>query len=157
MNKEKKEFFTNDVEVDICREEILLATTMELIDEAKGIEQNTRSDEKFHFFLQYDVNQKDFLVSMLQTVGAVVEKDDEENYTFSTKMNITQMVFIKRLDCVKRVITNEGTNPFTKEHIESRLETDVSKNRTIETNLESTYVGGGGHITDAWPFECEDS
>ena len=119
MNNEKKEFFTENGEVDICREEILLATTMELIDEAKGIEQNTRSDEKFHFFLQYDVNQKDFLVLMLQMVGAVVECEIVKKHTFYTKINMRQLAFIKRLDCVEDVITNEDMNHFIKKYVVS--------------------------------------
>ena len=110
MNNEKKEFFKNDVEVDVGGEEIVLAPPTELINEAKEIAQRRKSDEKFPFYLQYDVNQKEFLMSMLQTVGAVVEKDDEENYTLSTKMNMAQLAFIKRLDCVERVSTNEGMN-----------------------------------------------
>ena len=33
----------------------------------------------------------------------------------------------------------------------------MNKIGAFEANIESTYVGGGGHITDAWPFVKEDS
>ena len=115
MNNENKEFFNNDVEVNVGEEEIVLAPPTELIDEAKEIAQNTTDGEKFPFILQYDVNQKDDLQSMLQMVGAIVEDDDEEGHMLSTRMNMTQLAFIKRLDCVERVRTDEGINPFLAE------------------------------------------
>ena len=68
MNNEKKKFFINNVEADVGGEEIILAPPTELIEEAKVIAQSTKSDEKFPFYLQYDVNQKEFLMSMLQTL-----------------------------------------------------------------------------------------
>ena len=99
-----KEFFNNDVEVNVGEEEIVLAPPMELIDEAKEIAQNTTDDEKFPFILKYDVNQKDALQSMLQMVGAVVEDDDEEGHMLSTRMNMTQLALIKRLESVEKSI-----------------------------------------------------
>ena len=153
MNNKKKEIFTDNVEVDVGGEEIVLASPTELINEAKEIAQSTKSDEKFSFYLQYDVNQKEFLMSMLQTVGAVIGEDDEENYMLSTKMNMTQLAFVKRLDCVERVRTNEGMNPFTKDHVTSELETDKSKISTNENSIESTYVVDA-HIADAWSYEA---
>ncbi len=72
-----KELFNNDVKTNVGEEEIVLAPPMELIDEAKEIAQNTKSDEKFPFKLQYDANRKEFLLSMLFTADAVVEDDNE--------------------------------------------------------------------------------
>ena len=115
MNNENKEFFNNDVETNISEEELILAPPVELFDEAKEIAQNTKSDEKFPFMLQYDANLKDFLLSFLETAGAIVEDDDEECHTLSTQMNMTQLAFIKRLDCVERVKTDEGRNPFLRD------------------------------------------
>ena len=115
MNNKNKELFDNDVETNVREEEIVLAPPTELFDEAKEIAQNTASDEKFPFTLQYDSNQKEFLLSMLGTVGAIVENDDEEGHVLATMMNMTQLAFIKRLDCVERVKTNEGMNPFLAE------------------------------------------
>ena len=99
-----------NMKTNIREEDIVLAPQTEIFDEAKEIAQNTGADEKFPFFLQYDANQKDFLLSVLQTVGAIVENDDEEGHMLSTRMNMTQLAFIKRLDCVERVRTHEGRN-----------------------------------------------
>ena len=120
-----KEFFNNDVEVNVSEEEIVLAPPTELYDEAKEIAQNTSADEKYPFTLQYDANQKDFLQSMLQMVGAIVEDDDEKGHNLSTRMNMTQLAFIKRLESVERVKTDEGRNPFLME--------DAVKPETVET------------------------
>jgi hypothetical protein len=83
-----------------------------LFEEAREIAQSTHSDEKFPFTLQYDSNQKKFLLSMLRTVGAIVEDDDDDGHILATMMNMTQLAFIKQLDCVERVKTDEGINPF---------------------------------------------
>ena len=112
MNNEKKEFFNNVVEVNVSEEEIVLAPPTQLFDEATDIAQNTSSDEKLPFTLKYDANKKEFLLSILKTAGAIVEYDDEEEHTLSTKMNMTQLAFIKRLDCVERVKAEKKTNPF---------------------------------------------
>ena len=113
MNNER-DFFVNDVECNVIEDEIVLAPETELFEEAKAIAQTTVAAEKFPFTLQYDANQKEFLLSMLETVGAVVE-DDEEGNKLKTRMNMTQLAFIKRLDCVERVKTDEGINPFLAE------------------------------------------
>ena len=57
----------------IINEEIVLAPPTELFDEARTIAQNSESDEKFPFVLKYDINYKDFLMSILGAVGATVE------------------------------------------------------------------------------------
>ena len=116
MNNENKDFLINDLETtNINEEEIVLAFPTELFDEAKGIAQNTKSDDKFPFTLQYDSNQKEFLLSMLDAVGAIVEDDDDDGHILATMMNMTQLAFIKQLDCVERVKTDEGINPFLAE------------------------------------------
>ena len=112
MNNKNKDFFISDVAVNVGEEEIILASPTELIEEAKEIAQNTKFDEKFPFALQYNANQKEFLLSMIKTAGAIVEDDDEEGHVLATMMNMTQLAFIKQLDCVERVKTDEGTNPF---------------------------------------------
>ena len=112
MNNKNKDFFISDVDVNVGEEEITLAPPTELIEEAKEIAQNTKFDEKFPFALQYNANQKEFLLSMIKTAGAIVEDDDEEGHVLATMMNMTQLAFIKQLDCVERVKTDEGTNPF---------------------------------------------
>ena len=129
MNK-KQEFFNNDVEVNVSEDDIILAPPTELYDEAKEIAQNTTDDAKFPFILQYDANQKDHLRSMLQMVGAVVEDDDEEGHKLFTRMNMTQLAFIKRLESVERVMTNEVHNPFLMEEAE-RLATVAETTATV--------------------------
>lgn len=86
-----------------------------MYDEAKEISQSTVSDEKFPFALQYDSKQKELLLSLLQMVGAIVEDDDEEGHMLATMMNMTQLAFIKLLDCVERVKNDEDINPFLAE------------------------------------------
>ena len=115
MNKET--FLNNDVETNVSEEEITLAPPTELFDEAKEIAKNTVGDEKFPFMLHYDANQKEHLLSMLGMVGAIVEDDDDDGHVLSTMMNMTQLAFIKRLDCIERVQTDEGEvhNPFLME------------------------------------------
>ena len=115
MNNENKDLLNNDVEINVSEDEIILAPPVELFDEAKEIAQSTRSDENFPFALQYDSNQKEFLLSMLETVGAIVENDDDDGHVLDTVMNMTQLAFIKQLDCVERVKTDEGINPFLAE------------------------------------------
>ena len=107
----------NDVETNVSEEEIVLAPPVELFDEAKEIAQSTVGDEKFPFMLHYDANQKEHLLSMLGMVGAIVEDDDDDGHVLSTMMNMTQLAFIKRLDCIERVQTDEGEvrNPFLME------------------------------------------
>ena len=100
---------------NLCEEEITLAPQTEIFEEAKEIAEKTAEDEKFPFALHYDANQKDFLLSVLKTAGAIVEDDDEKGHVLSTWMNMTQLAFIKRLDCVERVRTDEGINPFLAE------------------------------------------
>ena len=107
-----------DVKTNISEEEIILAPPTELFEEAKGIARNTKADEKFPFMLQYDANQKEYLQTMLGKVEAIVEDDDEEGHMLTTMMNMTQLAFIKHLDCVERVRTDEGSNPFLMEEAE---------------------------------------
>ena len=128
-----KEFFNNDVEVNVGEEELVLAPPTELIDEAKEIAQNTTDDEKFPFILKYDVNQKDALQSMLQMVGAVVEDDDEEGHMLSTRMNMTQLALIKRLESVERVMTNEVHNPFLMEEAKQLAEAEATQTEQVMT------------------------
>ena len=114
MNNKNKDFF-DDVETNVCEEDIILAPPEELFDEAKEIAQSTLSDETFPFALQYDSNQKEFLLSMLEAVGTIVENDDDDGHVLATRMNMTQLALIKQLDCVERVKTDEGVNPFLAE------------------------------------------
>ena len=68
MNNENNELLNNDVEINVSEENIILAPPVELFDEAKEISQSAHSNEKFPFALQYDSNQKEFLLSMLEAV-----------------------------------------------------------------------------------------
>ncbi len=116
MKTENKEFFIDNVEAaNTGEEEIVLAPPAELLDEAKEIAQSTKSEEKYPFTLHFDANQKDFLLSMLQTVDAIVETENAEAHTLNTWMNMAQLALIKRLDCIERVQTEERLNPFLAE------------------------------------------
>lgn len=81
--------------------------------------------------LAYDANQNEFLLSMLHTAGAIVVKDDEEYHILSTRMNMAQLALIKRLDCVKRVITDEGTNPFLAEEAKKAYRRNGTCRKTV--------------------------
>ena len=143
MNNENKDFFNNDVETtNINEEEIILAPPKELFDEANEIAQSTLSDEKFPFALQYDSNQKEFLLSMLEAVGAIVENDDDDGHVLATRMNMTQLAFIKQLDCVERVKTDEGINPFLAEEAVKLIPTQ-QENEVLddEVQLAVTDIG----------------
>lgn len=115
MNNESNELLNNDVEINVSEENIILAPPVELFDEAKEIAKITVGDDKFPFMLHYDANQKEHLLSMLGMVGAIVEDDDDDGHVLATMMNMTQLAFIKQLDCVDRVKTDEGINPFLAE------------------------------------------
>ena len=67
------------------------------------------------------------LQSMLQTVGAIVEDDDEEGHMLSTRMNMTQLALIKRLESVERVMTNEVHNPFLMEEAKQHAEKETTE------------------------------
>ena len=118
MKYEKEASFDNDIEIDASEEDIILAPPVELYEEARNIAQSNNTDEKFPFALQYDINQKGFLLSILSEAGTTVDEDDEKDHIHYTMMNMTQLAFIKRLDCIERVKTDEGSNPFLAEKAE---------------------------------------
>ena len=131
MNNENKDFFTNEIETNISEEEIILAPPTELIEEAKEIAQSTLSDEKFPFALQYDSNQKEFLLSMLETVGAIVENDDDDGHVLTTMMNMTQLAFIKRCNCVEKVKTDAVRNSPADEEFEKLNPSEITSVETV--------------------------
>ena len=65
-------------------------------------------------------------------------------------MNMTQLAFIKRLDCVKRVKTNEGINPFpVKEAVSESIEAttivaDIHNEVMTEASFEAELNGNDG-------------
>ena len=97
---------------NIRADEIYLASSKELFEEAGEIAQNTQTEEKYSFILQYNANQREFVQSILETVGAIVNNDNLEECLLSVMMNMTQLAFIKCLDCVERVKTDEVHNPY---------------------------------------------
>lgn len=97
---------------NIRADEIYLASSMELFEEAGEIALNTQTEEKYSFILQYNANQREFMQSILETVGAIVNNDNLEECLLSVMMNMTQLAFIKCLDCVERVKTDEVHNPY---------------------------------------------
>lgn len=167
MNNENNALLHNDVEINASEENIILAPPVELFDEAKEISQSAHSNEKFPFALQYDSNQKEFLLSMLEAVGVIVEDDDDDGHILATIMNMTQLAFIKQLDCVERVKTDEGINPFLAEEADKltpiqqkdeafddevkvavtdidpetlEVQTEIVLNRTTDAELEAIAI-----------------
>ena len=117
-------------------DDLYLAPETEQLEEAAQIAQATIEEEKFNFYLQYDANQKEYLLSILETAGAIVGGDHEECDTLSTRMNMTQLAFIKQLDCVERVKTDEGITPFLAEEAEKDQQNDEVS--TVPTDDETT-------------------
>ena len=156
MNTETKDFFMENIEsANTGEEKIILASPEELTDEAQEIAQSTKSDEKYPFALYCDSNQKDFLLSMLHTVGAIVETNDEDVYILNTRMNMTQLELIKRLDCVERVQTDEG-NLFIDGESEKPVsvkqnlkELTLTENETTESNVNEKMTATSIGIEEA--------
>lgn len=138
MNNENNVLLHNDVEINASEENIILAPPVELFDEAKEISQSAHSNEKFPFALQYDSNQKEFLLSMLEAVGAIVEDDDDDGHILATMMNMTQLAFIKQLDCVERAKTDEGINPFLAEEAAklTPIQEKQQENETLDDGVQ---------------------
>lgn len=95
---------------NIFEEEISLAPPMSLLEEATEVARSTMTDDKFSFFLHYDENQKDSLLAVVTASGAHIEADDSEACVLKVHMNMVQLELIKRLDCVIRVRTKDGSN-----------------------------------------------
>ena len=156
MNTETKDFFMENIEAaNTGEEKIILASPEELTDEAQEIAQSTKSDEKYPFALYYDSNQKDFLLSMLHTVGAIVETNDEDVYILNTRMNMTQLELIKRLDCVERVQTDEG-NLFIDGESEKTVsvkqdlkELTLTENESTEPNVNEKMTASSNSLAEA--------
>ena len=122
-------------------DDLYLAPETAQLEEAAQIAQATIEEEKFLFYLQYDANQKEYLLSILETAGAIVEDDDEEDHVLATMMNMTQLAFIKQLDCVERVKTDEGINPFLAEEAEKDQQNDeVSTVPTDDETTQSAHI-----------------
>ena len=128
-----------DIEYTFNENEILLSPPTGVLEEAKKIAVNTKADESFLFALLYDVNNKEFLLSILQTLGINILSDDEEQHILHIKMNMTQLSFIKLLHCVERVSTAEESNPlFSKKE---NMFSVFFKGHDDQQNTENDIVG----------------
>ena len=133
-------------------DEIVLAPPTTLIEEAKEIAQDTNSDEKFAFALQYDPSERNHLLSMLNTVGAIVEKDDTDKNILAIKANMKQLSFIKRLNYVERVKSDKASNPF--------LTKSEAKRAWLSEATANTYAANKTQAmlrTQAVPFVAEST
>ena len=98
---------------DNNEEEIVLDPPTELFEEANTIAQNNENDEKFEFILKYDVNQKDFLLSLLEALGInPSEIHENEDMTISINLNMSQLAFIKKMDFIEEVHSTIISNPY---------------------------------------------
>lgn len=111
-----EEFFVTP-EVNEDTEDVVLMSDTEVLEAASVIAQVTASDEKFPFYLHYDANQKEFLLSVLTAAGATIESDDVDNHILSVRMNMTQMKLVRYQDCVERVRTDEGMNTMLADEV----------------------------------------
>ena len=131
MNNENKEIFNNEIEMNTSEEELVLMPPTELFDEAMEIAQTTDSDEKFPFTIHYDANQKEFLISILEMAGIIVENDDDDGHVLTTMMNMTQLAFIKRLNCVEKVKTDAVRNSPADEEFEKLNPSEITSVETV--------------------------
>lgn len=151
MNNFNENSLTNDVK-NISEETIILAPPEKFINNAKWIALNTTASKKFPFVIIYDANQKNFLFSMLQDAGVVINKYDEENYKVHALMNMTQLAFIKSLDGIKYIeeetsdsisIQENNTNTMQSNelHIEqSAIMQSVSSNSMVENSIATIDI-----------------
>ena len=139
------DFFETAINVEsTTEEEVVLTTSAELHEEAEQIKESSKDDTKFPFVLHYDPNQKDSLLSMLNTVGAVVESDDENGHKLAIKANMKQLAFIKKLDSIKRVSSHEGSNPFLSEAANAQTTPrSVDGNMTADATVMSMNEDDG--------------
>ena len=132
-----EEFFVTP-EVSEDTEDVVLMSDTEVLEAATVIAQVTASDEKFPFYLHYDVNQKEFLLSVLTAAGATIESDDVDNHILSVRMNMTQMKLVRYQDCVERVRTDEGMNTMLADEV-------IDEDLDAEINLATTEGDDGNH------------
>ena len=118
---------------NIMEEEIRLEPSTELFEEAKEIAEKTTTDEKFSFEIQYDENNKDFFLSILKTLDAEVEAEDDESHALNVRMNMKQLKLIKGLDCVKRVKSDEAMY----EMVANEVANAAPANKSAEAHTEN--------------------
>ena len=112
MNNTMNNAFIDDT-FDNNEEEIVLDPPTELFEEANTIAQTNENDEKFEFILKYDVNQKDFLLSLLEALGiSPSEIHENEDMTISINLNMSQLAFIKKMDFIEEVHSTIISNPY---------------------------------------------
>ena len=95
-------------EKEMGASEIYLAPQTEVFDQAAEIAQTTVADTKYPFVLEYDLNEKEYLLSVLNAAGAVVTEENDSANSMTVSMNMSQLRLIKSLDCITRVKTDEG-------------------------------------------------
>lgn len=97
-------------------EEVYLAADTGKLEEAAWIAETTGEHEKFVFYLHYDVVQKELLMSLLETSGAVITGENEDERVISALLNMEQLALVKSSGCIERVGSDEGANPYLSEN-----------------------------------------
>ena len=95
-------------EKEMGASEIYLAPQTEVFDQAAEIAQTTVADTKYPFILEYDLNEKECLLSVLNAASAVVIEENDSANSMTVSMNMSQLRLIENLDCITRVKTDEG-------------------------------------------------
>ena len=93
MNKETK----------TSENELVLETNENILEEAREIAIKNANDKRSTFILSYDVNQRDTLVSVLQTLDSEIVSEENEGHTMTVHMNMAQLKLVKSMDCVTKV------------------------------------------------------
>ena len=142
MKFSKERNFNKMKNKKIGAEEITLAPTTEIYNEAHKIALETTTEEKFPFVLDYDANEKETLLSMLNEVGAEIEKDSATHASISVRMNMTQLKLVKGLDCVIRVRTHRY-NDRSLIKGEKKLISEDFTNIDVESDITNSDENSG--------------
>ena len=81
-------------------EELTLEPQTKLYEKAINIAEKSSGKEKYPLVLEYDLNDEEFLLSMLDASGAVVGEKTDGKGEMTASLNEAQLKFIKGLDCI---------------------------------------------------------
>ena len=164
MKNEIKDLFTNEgEELGISAEEIVLASDEEIYAEAAQIAAASAQDVKYPFVIKYDINWKEFLLDIIDKCGGVV-KEEIGDTELAVSVNMTQLKFIKALDCVEGVrvesvdeslkLQRASTEPEENSVLTSPAEngiitTEVQMSDVTEASVASTNIATPGCTTES--------
>ena len=106
-------------------EELYLAPQEHGIEDTQQIADLSMTQEDFSFIIEYELSEKELLLSEFEKIGAVVENESDLDCSVKVRMSKEQLATIKTLSCVKCV------------QIDSESEADLTYD--IRNNLREQY------------------